>query len=58
MSLLKYIKGTWHTVWAYYHLERVKDPVTFTASAGDCHHDERYKYHRRKLTVKTTIMDN
>jgi hypothetical protein len=43
------ILGIWHSVWAVYHLERVSDPVSFTYSNGSCHHDNRYKHHRRAL---------
>ena len=43
------VRGSWHTIWAAYHLERIDDPVEFTSSDGICHHDNRYKYHRRKL---------
>jgi hypothetical protein len=47
--LARLVLGSWHSVWACYHLERVGDPVTFTCSDGSCRHDNRYKHHRRAL---------
>ena len=47
--LARLVLGSWHSVWACYHLERVGDPATFTCSDGSCHHDNRYKHHRRAL---------
>jgi hypothetical protein len=49
VGVRRLVLGSWHSVWACYHLERVGDPVTFTCSDGSCHHDNRYKHHRRAL---------
>ena len=47
--LARLVLGSWHSVWACYHLERVEDLRTFTMSDGSSHHDNRYKHHRRAL---------
>lgn len=47
--ILRLLLGSWHSVWACYHLERVDDLRTFTMSDGSSHHDNRYKHHRRAL---------
>ena len=44
--LARLVLGSWHSVWACYHLERVDDLRTFTMSDGSSHHDNRYKHHR------------